>query len=235
MEKPQASVIVATYNEADNLPKLIPSIHSALKDAKITHEILVVDDNSPDGTADIAKKLSKKYPVRVVERPEKRGLIQADVDGFMNARADVIGCIDADFSHPPEKLPEMIRPVLEGMADITVGSKYTNEGKIKEDWPLKRRIFSWGAMMLARPLSPVKDSVAGFFFFRRGVIEGVRFRNKGFKTLLEILVKGRYKKPLEVPITFGDREAGQSKMGNTEIFDYLVHLSRLYLYKLIRR
>jgi len=231
------SVIVATYNEAENIPKIIPRIHEALNKAKIDEEIIVVDDNSPDSTSGIARRMAKtgKYPVRVIERKKKQGLIQADVDGFSHARADVIGCMDADLSHPPEKLPELIRPILDGNADITVGSKYAGGGGIKNGWPLKRRIMSWVAMTLARPISPVKDSVSGFFFFRHSAIKGIEFRSKGFKTLLEILVKGRYKTTIEVPITFADRARGQSKLGKSEILGYLAHLAQLYKHKALKK
>ena len=230
--RPDVSVVVATYNEAENLPELIPRIHKALSGAGINEEIIVVDDNSPDGTAQVAKRIAKKYPVRVIEREKKQGLIQADICGFMHAKADIMGCIDADFSHPPEKLPELIKPLLEKRADISVGSKYVR-GSDKSSWPMKRKIISFSGMVIARPLSPVKDSVAGFFFFQKNVISNIRFRKKGFKTLLEILVKGKYSKAIEIPITFIDREAGESKMGTMQVVDYLVHLGELYVRKIL--
>ena len=135
------SVVIPTYNEAESIPVIIPSICEALTVARINGEIIVVDDNSPDGTGKIAEELSRNYPVRVLIRTEERGLAKAVIAGFN--LSDAVACIvmDADGSHPVDKLPDMVRPILENRADITVGSRHVEGGSIGK-WPLHRQLVS---------------------------------------------------------------------------------------------
>jgi dolichol-phosphate mannosyltransferase len=225
------SVIVPTYNEAENIKKLIPKIDSVLK--CYDYEIVVVDDNSPDGTAKVAEKLAEQYPVRVLKRNNKLGLASAILYGFMNANGDVLGVIDADLQHPPELLNEMAKKIKDGY-DIVIASRYVKCGGI-EGWSFHRLLISKVAILLAKPLTSVKDPMSGCFLLRRKVIEGVNFNPTGYKLLLEILVKGNYKRVAEVPYVFRNRAYGQSKLGPSEILRYIRLILHLYNYKIRRR
>lgn len=216
-------MIVPTYNERENLEELVRRISGALPGA----EIVVVDDNSPDGTAGHAQELAKTYCVKLVRRPGKLGLSSAVLEGFKVASGSIFVVMDADLSHPPEKIAEMVGKIESGAADIVIGSRYVEGGHV-ENWPVHRRAISRGATLLARGLTKVKDPMSGYFALRRSVIEGVELDPVGYKIGLEILVKGRYDKVAEVPITFADRKAGKSKLGGGEYLRYIDHVSMLY-------
>ncbi|HLD05563.1 MAG TPA: polyprenol monophosphomannose synthase [Candidatus Nanoarchaeia archaeon] len=228
MKKPLVSLIIPTYNEAENIRKLIPEIEQYLKG--IAHELIVVDDNSPDGTWKIAGTFKN---VRVIRRIGERGLATAVIRGFHEAKADVIGVMDADQSHPPKKLLELIKPLLQKKAGVVIGSRLIPGGSV-ENWPFIRKMTAWGARILARPLTPVKDVMSGFFFFQRNVIKGVELKPVGYKILLEILVKGHYHKALEIAYVFRNREVGHSKLNANEYWNYVRHLVRLYTWKLFK-
>lgn len=218
----RASVIVPTYNEADNVEPLARRVFAAVPRV----EIVFVDDASSDGTADRARRLAADGPVRVVERRGERGLSTAVLRGFEEAKADVVAVLDADLSHPPEALPALIAAV-EGGADAAVGSRYAPGGEI-ERWPLCRRLASKAGTWLARPLTPVSDPMSGYFCLRRSRLRGLRLRPRGFKILLEILARGKFERVVEVPIRFEDRAAGRSKFGARERKEFLRQLWDLY-------
>jgi dolichol-phosphate mannosyltransferase len=218
----RATVVVPTYNEAENVEPLVRRICAALPDV----EIVFVDDASKDGTADRVRALASSFPVRVVERTDERGLSTAVLRGFREARTDVCVVIDADLSHPPEKAPELVKAVEDG-AEVAVGSRYMAGGDIDE-WPLFRRFASKAGTWLARPLTPVSDPMAGFFCLRRSLVEGVVLKPRGFKILLEILARCGVKKIAEVPIRFGDRAAGESKFSGKERKEFLRQVLTLY-------
>ena len=224
------SVIVPTYNEKENIRKLVPAVHKILSGHE--HELIVVDDNSPDGTAEVVEELSKDYPVRVLRRSGKLGLASAVLHGFKHAKGDFLGVIDADLQHPPECMEGFVCAVMNGH-DIAVGSRYVNGGSL-EGWSKFRSLVSKGAILLSRPLTDVKDPMSGFFFIKRNVIEGVSFCPTGYKILLEILAKGSYKNVKEVPYTFKVREHGKSKLDIWEFVNYLKLLYHLYRYRLKR-
>ena len=225
---PELSLIVPTYNEADNIAPLVRRVHEALS-PHCRYELVVVDDDSPDGTAEAARALSAEYPVRVVVRHDERGLASAVLEGFRHAGGEVLGVIDADLQHPPEMIPDLFRCVGGG-ADVVVGSRYEPGGGT-EKWTWQRRIVSRVARALAFLLLPssrrVSDPLSGFFLFKRQAIDGVRLRPVGYKILLEILVRGRVGQVASVPYTFRGREAGQSKYGVREQVNYLRHILRL--------
>jgi dolichol-phosphate mannosyltransferase len=225
------SIITPTYNEAKNIENLVKKISESLRD--IEYEIVVSDDNSPDGTAKLAKELSKKYPVNVLVRTKDKGLSPAVVDGFKIAKGDIFGVIDADLSHPPETIPKMLKAMKETDSDIVVASRLINGGGT-EDWPNSRKLTSYIATTLARPLTRIKDPMSGFFILRKEVIKDAKLTTKGYKILLEILVKGNYKKAVEVPFIFRDRTAGQSKLNLKTNIQYLKQLASLYFYKVTR-
>lgn len=219
----RVTVVVPTYNEADNLPELVKRICGALPEV----EVLVIDDASKDGTADVARRLGATWPVRVIERHDERGLSTAVLRGFQEAKTELCVVMDADLSHPPEAIPAIVKAVREG-ADVAVGSRYVRGGDI-ENWPLLRRLTSWAGTLLARPLTPVRDPMAGYFALRRGLIDGVALKPKGFKILLEILARTGTRKIAEIPIRFEDRAAGASKFSSKERKEFLQQVRTLYV------
>ncbi|MBX5493178.1 MAG: polyprenol monophosphomannose synthase [Chloroflexi bacterium] len=222
------SVIVPTYNERETLPILVSRLTRALDQAGLEAEILVVDDNSPDGTAAVAEELAACYPVRVLRRPAKLGLASAVVDALPLARGDLIAVIDADLSHPPEALVPMVGQLLnDPQVDLVVGSRYIPGGGM-EDWPWSRQLVSVVANVLARGLTPVRDATSGFFVVRRRALEGVKLNPIGFKIGLEVIARARYGRCVEVPYVFTDRKHGFSKFTPREVLAYLEQLAILY-------
>ena len=224
---PELSIIVPTYNEAPNVEPLVKRIDAALSD--IDYELLFVDDSSPDGTAEVARALSGRFPVRVIVRTEDRGLAPSVVEGFRQAEGDLLAVIDADLQHPPERLPDLVEKARGG-ADVVVGSRYEPGGGV-EGWTFDRKIVSLGARFLAYLFTPSArrstDPLSGFFLVRKAAIDGVALRPVGYKILLEILVRGRVNRVEAVPYMFADRTAGASKYGLREQKNYLRHLARL--------
>jgi dolichol-phosphate mannosyltransferase len=203
-------------------------ILDACQGSGIDVEIHIVDDNSPDGTGTRADELGATHPVKTIHRPGKLGLSTAVIEGFSAAKGDIIVVMDADLSHPPEKIPEMVSLIQSGRANMVFGSRYVKGGKV-ENWPVHRRLVSKGATLLSRGLTKVKDPMSGFFALRRDVVEKVELNPIGYKIGLEIIVKGKHEgKISEVPITFANRKAGTSKLGGSEMLRYIDHVSLLY-------
>ena len=225
------SVIVPTYNEADSLPPLIERMGKAM--AGHTWEMVVVDDGSPDGTAEVANRLSAQHPVWVVRRPGKAGLASAVIAGFKEARGDILVVIDADLSHPPEVVPALVKAIDDG-ADLAVGSRYIAGGAVM-DWPLRRRLVSRIACLMGNALVPVRDATSGFFAVRRSAIDGVHLNAIGFKIGFEVIARAKTKKIIEVPYTFRDRELGASKFGRREVVQYLEQLGIVARDKILGR
>jgi dolichol-phosphate mannosyltransferase len=225
------SVVVPTYNEAGSLPQLAERLSGALGERE--WELIVVDDGSPDGTADIAAALAPRIPVRVVRRTGKAGLASAVVAGFAAAGGDILVVMDADLSHPPEVVPALVAAIEHG-ADLVVGSRYVKGGGVM-DWPFDRRAVSRVACLMGNLLVPVKDATSGFFALRRSILDGVKLNPIGFKIGFEVIARGRYAKVVEVPYTFRDRELGASKFGRREIAQYVVQLGQVARDKLLRR
>jgi len=222
------SIIVPTYNEAENIGELIERIETSLKG--LDFEVIVVDDSSPDGTAEIAEELGRAYRnVKVIKRPRKMGLASAALEGMREAKYRLIAVMDADLQHPPELLPKLLERAKEGY-DIVIASRYVKGGGV-EGWSLWRRLISRGATLLAHALfletRKVKDPLSGFFLFRREVVEGIRLNPIGYKLLLEVLMKGEYDKVAEVPYVFKMRRRGKSKLDLREILNYVLFLLKL--------
>jgi len=224
------SIIIPTYNERENISILIESIFEVLSENTIDGEVIVVDDNSPDGTAKAAEALKDRYNVRVIVRKTERGLSSAAIRGMKDAHGEVLCVMDADLSHPPDTIPRMRKPITEGKAELVIGSRRVKGGGIK-NWPLKRKLVSRAAALISRPLTKVKDPMSGFFMLKKEVIEGVELKPKGYKIGLEIIVKGRYDNVMEVPYIFKDRAHGESKLSGKVIMNYLSHALRLYFYR----
>ncbi len=234
MSQPELSVIIPTYNESKNIETMIIRVGDTLKAAGIAAEILIVDDSSPDGTADLATKMDKQYPVRVYVRTERVGPGAAILDGIRLAAAPVACVMDGDLSHPPEALPHMFRLIREGKARLVVGSRHIKGGGTS-NWIWYRKFFSWSARQLGRLLTPVHDLTSGFFMFDKQVFEGADIKPIGCKVGLELMVKGNHQgKVAEYPIVFAERAAGESKMGWRETRQYVEHLLALGWWKLTR-
>lgn len=228
------SIIVPTYNERERLGELVRTTTDVFRQEGISGEIVIVDDNSPDGTGQVAEELAAKYGVKVVHRPGKLGLGSAVIDGFRIARGEVLGVMDADLSHPPAVLPRMLEALTRHGADFVIGSRYIPGGST-EGWSMIRRLMSRLACVIARPLTPVRDATSGFFILRREVVHEIQISAAGFKICLEILVRGRARSVVELPYRFTDRLVGESKMTMREALGYLVQLYDLLLYRLRNR
>lgn len=226
------SIVVPTYNEAGGIERLIEALDAVFRTDGLDGEIVVVDDNSPDGTGAIVERLSARYPVRCLHRAGKLGLSSGVIEGWKFARPDseALGAMDADFSHDPRVIPQMVR-ALDGGYDLAIGSRYVPGGGIS-NWPTRRKITSLVAIALAKPLTPVRDITSGFFLLKRAALDGVELDPIGFKIGLEVIAKARYRKAIEVPYVFTDRVAGSSKLNGGEIFNYLRQLGRIYRSKL---
>lgn len=226
----QLSVVIPTYNERENIPHLVEGLSEVLKN--IRHEIILVDDNSQDGTAKIAERYSEKCLVKVLVRTGERDLSLAVMDGIKNAKSELICVMDADLQHPPNAVLNLYKAATKRKADITIGSRYTRNGQIV-GWGKVRLMVSLTAKNLARFLFPklkeIQDPLSGFFIIRKPVIEA-SLNPTGYKLLLEILVNGNYQRVVEVPYKFSARTSGKSKMNLKQIIKYLQHL-RLLLKK----
>jgi dolichol-phosphate mannosyltransferase len=223
------SIVIPTYNEAGGIEKLLRALEATFEASGLDGEIIVVDDNSPDGTGEIVERLARELPVRALHRSGKLGLSSAVIEGWAIARHDsvALGAMDADFSHDVNALPEMVKALDSGEFGLAIGSRYVPGGGIS-NWPKRRIIASRVACALARPLTNVKDVTSGFFLVRRDALTGVRLDPIGFKIGLEVIAKAHYGKATEVPYVFTDRVAGESKLNEREIFNYLKQLGRLY-------
>jgi dolichol-phosphate mannosyltransferase len=211
--------VIPTYNESKNLPVLV----QALFDLNLPGlHLLVVDDNSPDGTGQMADDLAQKYPGRmsIVHRFGKAGLGKAYIQGFRQALddgADVIGMMDADLSHPPDRLPTMLA-ALDG-ADVVIGSRYVEGGSLDKDWPLWRKGLSWFGNAYARTILglPVRDATGGYRLWRRSALQAIPFeasRSNGYVFIVELAYMARLAglRFKEIPIYFAERTQGESKM-----------------------
>jgi dolichol-phosphate mannosyltransferase len=235
MNRCDISIIIPTYREGPNIPALLRAIRHAMDADSDRYEVVIVDDDSRDGIEDRVREMSGEHAVTLVTRKNERGLASAVVEGFRVSRGSVIVVMDADLSHPPDALPSLIKPVAEGRADFVVGSRYCAGGGITR-FTVYRRLNAWISRMLARPLTDVRDPLSGYFAFpRRLLAVGAGLDPLGFKIGLELMVKTAPERILEVPILFGQRSSGQSKLNLKEQINYVRHLARLYRYVLVGR
>ena len=228
------SLIVPTYNESRNLEELLRQLTAVLEPCLAgEYEILVVDDDSPDGTWAVAMRLSERWPaVRVMRRRSEKGLSTAVIRGWQAARGETLAVIDADLQHPPEVLAQLWEAIQAG-ADLAVASRHTEGGGVS-DWSALRRLLSRGAQLLGLALLPsvvgrVSDPMSGYFMLRRAAIAGAELSPLGYKILIEVLGRGRIRTISEVGYVFRERLAGESKVTARLYADYLRHLLRLRL------
>ncbi len=225
---PRVSVIIPTYNEAENILQAIDRCLDALADHP--SEIIVVDDDSPDGTWRLVeRRYDATDHVRVLRREGARGLATAVAYGFAHATADCCAVIDADLQHPPELLPVLVDTVANDV-DIAIASRYVSRGGVAV-WPWHRRVVSYGATVLARLCIPsargVADPLSGYFVVRRDLLREATLSPTGYKILLELLTRCDGAQVREVPYVFVDRRNGDSKLSSREYLEYLLHLAKL--------
>jgi len=221
------SIIVPTLNEAGNIDPLLDRIFKIRDAHAIDLEVVFVDDQSTDGTGDEIMAWQAAYPVRLVRREVDDGLAGAVMAGARAAEGEFVVVMDADLSHPPEAIPDLVAPLLADSHDMTIGSRYVEGGSIP-GWPLMRKISSKLATVPARLFTDVKDPMAGFFAVRRRRLAGLGRQVSGFKIGFELLATAEVDlRVAEVPITFQDRLQGMSKMNAAVIGDYLRQLLQL--------
>jgi dolichol-phosphate mannosyltransferase len=228
---PKISVIVPTFKEVENLPLLIDSLSNLRRDYSMDLELLIMDDDSRDGTEELVTGLGRTW-IRLVTRSTDRGLSKAVCDGLQRSRGDVIVVMDADLSHPPESIPALVAPLLDGY-DFTLGSRYVEGGSTSDDWGFFRRLNSRVATLLAMPFTNVRDPMSGFFALRRSTYESAarRLNPVGYKIGLELIVKCGCVRIKEIPIHFADRKFGESKLSFGEQARYIKHIRSLSIYK----
>ena len=228
---PLVSIVVPTYKEAENLQALCESVDQVLGAENLAYELLIVDDQSPDDTVNIARSLAEKYPLRLIQPAGRsRDLSLSVLDGIREASSDVVVVMDADLSHPVTKIPQLVAAVEEDT--FVAGSRYAKGGKFDRGWSFWRFLNSWFATLMALPFTSCSDPMTGFFALRKQDLNELkRFRPIGYKIALELMVRGEFKKIVEIPIEFKDRAVGKSKMNLQQQINYLRHLRRLYLYK----
>jgi dolichol-phosphate mannosyltransferase len=228
------SLIIPTFNEAQNLGELTAQL-TALLEPRLGagYELVIVDDDSPDRTWEIALALAAEDPrIRVLRRTRERGLSTAVIRGWQAARGEVLGVIDADLQHPPE-ITVALWDAIEAGADLAVGSRHVEGGGVS-DWSVRRRALSRGAQLLGLALLPgvvsrVKDPMSGYFMVRREAIAGRTMNPLGYKILIEVLGRGNVGRIAEVGYVFRERSEGASKVTWRLYIAYLRHLARLRL------
>jgi dolichol-phosphate mannosyltransferase len=225
------AIVIPTLREAENIRTVLDRIRESLDPLGFPYELLVVDDDSRDGIDTIVQEVTQADArVRLLIRKDDRGLGGAVLHGWENTEAEVFGVIDADLQHPPELLPKLWEAV-EGGADVVLASRYAPQGGL-DNWHPARHLLSRAAIWLTYPLQKagirVKDPMAGFFMVRRCTLKDVELHNRGFKILLEILVRGNVRTVKEIPFTFGPRRAGVSKANLRVGLEYFALLYRLW-------
>ena len=224
------SIIVPTYKEVLNIPHLLGRIDKLRRMHGLNCEVLVMDDNSADGSVEAVENSGYDF-ARIIVRKQNRGLSLAVIDGLRLASNPVLVCMDCDLSHPAEKIPAMVLGLASGQ-QMVLGSRYVPGGSTNDDWGIFRWLNSRVATLLARPLTNVKDPMSGFFALRKSDFEQARDLNPvGYKIALELIVKCGFENVGEVPIAFIDRVYGESKLTLKEQLKYIKHLRRLYLHR----
>ena len=223
------SVILPTYKEAENLAVLIPQIHQVLQSE--AHEIIVVDDDSQDGSEELCLSLAQSMPISFIKRCTKRGLATAVLAGFDAAQGDYLVCMDADLSHPPKLIPKIIEK-LRSNAEFVLASRYIPGANTHANWSLFRKFNSLIPTLLVKGLTKVKDPMSGFFALRRDDYQSKRktYSPIGYKIALELIVKLRLQ-VTEIPFTFAARLHGQSKLNFKQRYLFLRHLTKLFIYQ----
>ncbi|MGD2183436.1 glycosyltransferase [Lusitaniella coriacea] len=226
------SLIIPTFNEKRNIKAIVEKLTYLLNPTLSNrYELIIVDDNSPDRTWEIAQSILPDYPqLRVMRRQEERGLSTAVIRGWQVARGEVLGVIDADLQHPPETLLKLWTQIERG-ADLAVASRHVEKGGVS-DWSIIRRFLSRGAQVLGLVILPgvvgrVSDPMSGYFLVRRNAILDKVMNPAGYKILIEVLGRGNIRWIGEVGYVFQERQEGESKVTRKQYIEYIQHLLRL--------
>jgi len=221
------TIIVPTLNEAENVDALLERIFQVKFAGNMAFDVLFVDSSSDDATCDRVEAWLQKEPVRLLRLAKNNGLAAAVIAGANEAKAEYVVVIDADLSHPPEVIPEMLQPLFDRTHDMVIGSRLV-EGGAMPDWPFSRRISSRIATIPAKFFCNVQDPLAGFFALKRSRLLGLSRPVPGFKIGLAVLAEyGRTLRVKEIPIVFSDRHYGKSKMNRRVVVDYIKQLISL--------
>lgn len=231
MSEIKVSIVIPTYNEAPNLPLLVEEIFSNLDRTRIDAEIIFVDDASPDGTGAVAEELKKKYPIQVIHRSGKLGLGSAVIEGFKLSNRPYVGVMDADLSHDPKILNDLIFSLEQ--QDITIGGRFS-PGSSVEKWKWWRKLVSNVGVFFASKLTKVKDPLSGYFFIKKSILNGLNLETKGYKILLEILVKAKYVGIKEIPFIFRIRKFSTSKLNYSEYLLFFGQIAKYSFYKAVQ-
>ena len=229
------SLVIPTYNESRNIKDIV-SILSKLLNEVIPndYELIVVDDNSPDRTWEIAQSLIPQYPqLQVIHRQHERGLSTAVMQGWQVGKGEILGVIDGDLQHPPEILLQLLSAMVAKGADLAVASRHIEDGGVS-DWSIVRRFLSRGAQLLGLVILPhilsrVSDPMSGYFLVHRSAVNPKTLNPLGYKILIEVLARGNINQIAEVGYVFQERQAGKSKVSWKQYVEYLHHLVRLRL------
>ncbi|HLE48357.1 MAG TPA: glycosyltransferase family 2 protein [Candidatus Thermoplasmatota archaeon] len=225
---PHLSVVVPTYNEAATIQDVLRHVVAACEGTDF--EVVVVDDNSPDGTGRLVEAMGREdRRVRLVLRTHERGLATAVIEGIRRSSGTYVVVMDSDFQHPPATIPKLLEAATTQRADLVVASRYAPGGAVK-GFPLSRKVISWGAKAISVvALSRVRhfhitDPMSGFFLVRRDAVDPEALRPRGYKILIEVLVRGRVERATEVGFTFDTRKGGVSKLRLKTQYDYFLHV-----------
>ncbi len=233
-ESKSASVIVPAYREAPNIEPLTTRLFAAAKAGGWTIELIIVDDNSGDGTEEIVGELASRYDVRVIVRRGERGLSSAVLAGLAQARFEKLAVMDADLQHPPEIMPALLDKLNDTNFDFVLATRYAQSGGVASDWPFRRRLASKLATLTALPLARLSDPMSGCFALTKATLHRAkRLDPLGYKIALELYVKCGCQRPCEVPMQFAARTAGESKASFSEGVRFVRHLSRLYRFRVL--
>lgn len=231
------ALVIPTLREAENLGPLLDRIRAAVDPTGIPCEILVVDDDSRDGTEEVVSTISARdRRVRLLVRKGERGLTGAVIHGWQHTEAEILGVMDGDLQHPPELLPQLLADIAQGH-DLAIASRYAKGGSLG-GWNPFRRWLSAAAVRMTWPLQAagcqVRDPMSGYFVARRDCLPRTILQPGGFKLLLEILVRGNVRTVSEIPFVFGKRRTGSSKARLKVAREYLLLLAKLYADKRLR-
>ena len=242
MKKDDVAVIIPTYNEKENILRLVNNIHQIFRIHKIIGTIIIVYDNSPDGTGKIADKIAEKYGAFVIHREKNRGYGNSIVAGIKKAlefNYKIIITMDSDFSHDPDVIPQMISELKRGN-DIVIGSRRIRGGEIR-GWNIWRHFCSFGASWISKLILGIntKDTTSGYRAYSSRILKKIKIekiKSNGYSFLDELLfyIEEKTKKIKEIPIIFQDRKKGRSKLSNIEIIKFFITLIRLRINLLIK-
>lgn len=233
--RPQVSIILPTYNESQNILEMLRHIKEIIP-RQVSSQTIVVDDNSPDGTGHMVEEYVKNtkkatnHDIEILHNKTKTSLSSAILDGIRHAKGDTVVVMDCDLSHPPQLIPKLIE-VLRHRCDIAIASRYIRGGKIV-GLPTKRRWISRLGTLTAKFCLGIKetDPMSGFFACRRSLFDGISFDGWGFKILMELIIKAKGARIVEIPYTFQERKFGKSKLGLGVLFTYVAAVWKLYWY-----